>query len=213
MEYSLKEKNILDLIEKTNFKNLSKNDVINFASKITELRPEVAKEILAKFPDFVDFMKSTLTDSKEIFDKIISSDDSSIKEYYNIINRVTDSNIESREQFYNFLEQIRRDHSKILDDPNSSPEIKLEILNREIDLAKIAFEKDTEIRQQEKEIEDNVNKKDSEKREYNWKLIGGICLVLIVATGISASILGGNFNLNLPKKKFFHKKHPDIKCT
>lgn len=170
-------------MEKTNFKNLSKNDMINFTSKITELRPEVAKEILAKFPDFVDFMKSTLTDSKEIFDKIISSDDSSIKEYYNIINRV-----------------IRRNHSKILDDPNSSPEIKLEILNREIDLAKIAFEKDTEIRQQEKEIEDNVNKKDSEKREYNWKLIGSICLVLIVATGISASILGGNFNLNLPKK-------------
>lgn len=200
MEYSLKEKNIIDLMEKTNFKNLSKNDVINFASKITELRPEVAKEILAKFPDFVDFMKSTLTDSKEIFDKIISSDDSSIKEYYNIINRVTDSNIESREQFYNFLEQIRRDHSKILDDPNSSPEIKLEILNRETDLVKIAFEKDAEIRQQEKEIENNVNKKDSEKHESNWKLVGGICLVLIVATGISASILGGTFNLNFTKK-------------
>ena len=76
----------------------------------------------------------------------------------------------------------------------------LEILNREAEFVKIANEKDTEIRHLEKEIENNVNKKDAEKREFNWKLVGGISLFLIAVGGISAGILGGKFNFNLSKK-------------
>lgn len=67
----------------------------------------------------------------------------------------------------------------------------MEILNREAELVIIANEKDTEIRQQENEIEDKVNKKDSEKREFNWKLVGGISFALMTVAGISAGVLGG----------------------
>ena len=63
----------------------------------------------------------------------------------------------------------------------------------------MANEKDTEIRQQEKEIEDKVNKKDSEKREFNWKLVGGISFALVTVIGISAGVLGGSFDFKLPK--------------
>lgn len=42
----------------------------------------------------------------------------------------------------------------------------------------MANEKDSEIREQEKEIEDKVNKKDTEKREFNWKLVGGISMAV-----------------------------------
>ena len=73
MKYTPKEKYILDSIQKTDFKNLSKNDMISFSSKIEELRPEVAKEILAKFPEFVSLIKSALTEYKRMIDKIIDS--------------------------------------------------------------------------------------------------------------------------------------------
>lgn len=74
----------------------------------------------------------------------------------------------------------------------------MEILNREAELVKMANENDTEIRQQEKEIEDKVNKKDSEKREFNWKLVGGISFALMTVVGISAGVLGGKLDLKLP---------------
>ena len=47
MEYTSNEKQILSLMERTDFKNISKSDVISFASKLGELRPEVAKEVLS----------------------------------------------------------------------------------------------------------------------------------------------------------------------
>ena len=45
-----------------------------------------------------------------------------------------------------------------------------------------------------------LNKKDSEKREFNWKLVGGISIALIMVAGVSAGVLGGKFDLKLPKK-------------
>ena len=200
MEYTPMEKDVLAMMQRTDFKNLSKGDVISFASKIGELRPEVAKEVLAHFPEFVGLMKSALTEYKGKLDNIVSSDDKSIGEYYNIANKEMDQAADSRKQFYDFVKQVRSDYSKLLDNPNISPEIVMEILNREAELVKMANGKDTEIRQQEKEIEDKVNKKDSEKRDFNWKLVGGISFALMTVAGISAGVLGGKFDLKLPKK-------------
>ena len=76
----------------------------------------------------------------------------------------------------------------------------MEILNRETELVKMAIEKDTEIRNLEKEIEDKSNKKDTEKREYNWKLISSISLALVTVAGISAAAFGGKFDFKLPEK-------------
>ena len=201
MEYTPIEQDVLSLMQRTNFKNLSKNDVISFASKIGELRPEVAKEVLAQFPEFVGLMKATLTDYKGMLDSIVESDDGSIKEYYAVANKEMDSAMDSRKQFYDFVKQVQADCSKLLDNPNLSPEMIMEILNRESELVKMANEKESEIREQEKEIEDKVNKKDTEKREFNWKLVGGISMAFLTVAGISASVLGGKFDFKLPKSK------------
>lgn len=154
MEYTPMEKDILAMMQRTDFKNISKGDVISFASKIGELRPEVAKEVLAQFPEFVGLMKSSLTEYKGMIDTIVSSDDASIKEYYGVANKEMDQAADSRKQFYAFVKQVQADCSKLLDNPNLPPEMMIEILNREAELVKVANEKDTEIRQQEKEIED-----------------------------------------------------------
>lgn len=200
MKYTDKEQQVLSLMQRMDFKNLSKNDVISFASKLGELRPEVTKEVLAQFPEFVGLMKSTLTEYKGMLDSIVESDDVSINEYYAVANKEMDSATESRKQFYDFVKQVQADCSKLLDNPNLSPEMIMEILNRESELVKMANEKDSEIREQEKEIEDKVNKKDTEKREFNWKLVGGISMAVLTVAGISASVLGGKFDFKLPKK-------------
>lgn len=200
MEYTPMEKDVLSLMERTDFKNLSKNDVISFASKLGELRPEVAKELLAHYPEFVDLMKSALTEYKSMLDSIIKSDDESLKGYYSISEKEMDSATDSRKQFYDFVKQVQSDCSKCLENPNLPPEMVMEILNREIELAKMADEKDKEIRDQEREIEDKVNKKDTEKREFNWKLVSGISFAIATVAGVSAGVLGGKFDIKLPKK-------------
>lgn len=201
MEYTPMEKEFLSMMHRTDFRNLSKNDFISFASRLGELRPEVAKEVLAKYSDFVKLMNSTLKEYKSMIDSVIESDDDSLKEYYSIAQQEMTNASESRKQSYDFLKQVQADYSKCLENPNLPPEILLEILNRETELVKLAFEKDTEVREQEREVEDKANKKDSEKREFNWKLAGSISFALVTVVGISAGILGGKFDFKLPKKK------------
>ena len=188
------------MMQRTDFKNLKRNELVSFVSKIGELRPEVAKEVLAQYPEFIGLMKVALPEYQEMINAIIESDDASIKEYYNIANKEMDSATESRKQFYDFVKQMQADCSKLLDNQKLSHEQTLEIIDRQLEFAKMAYEKDTEIREQEKEIEDKVNKKDSEKRAYNWKLVGGISLALMSIAGVSAGVLGGKFDLHLPKK-------------
>lgn len=200
MEYTPMEKSVLEMMQRANFKNMSKGDVIRFASKIEELHPEVAKEVLEQFPEFVGLMKSTLTDYKGMLETIVSSDDDSLKEYYNIANKTLDHAADSREQFIEIIKQALADCSKGLDNPNLSPEMIMTILNREVELVKIISDKDAEIRQQEKEVEEKANNKDAEKRKFSWKLVGGISLALISFAGIAAGVLGGDFDFQLPKK-------------
>lgn len=135
-------------------------------------------------------MKSALSEYKGMLDSIIESDDSSIKEYYAVANKEMDSATDSRKQFYDFVKQVQADCSKLLDNPNLSPE-----------LVKMTNEKDSEIREQEKEIEEKVSKKDTEKREFNWKLVGRISMALVTVAGISAGVLGGKFDFKLQKSK------------
>ena len=200
MEYTDIDKQVLSMMQRTNFKNISKSDVISFASKLGQLHPEIAKDILAQFPEFVELMKSVLTEYKGMIDSIIERDDASLKQYYDVANKEMDNASESRKQFYSFLKQVQTDYSKCLDDPDITPEMKVEILNREVELIKMANEKDSEIREQEKEIEDKANKKDSEKREFNWKLVSGVSFALVTVVSISVSVLGGKFDFKLPKR-------------
>ena len=49
MEYTPIEKQALDMMKRTDFKNLSKTDVLSIASKLGELRPDVARKLLHSF--------------------------------------------------------------------------------------------------------------------------------------------------------------------
>ena len=42
--------------------------------------------------------------------------------------------------------------------------------------------------------------KDTEKKEFNWKVLGAASFVVFTAVGIGTAALGGKFDFKLPKK-------------
>lgn len=201
MEYTQNEKQVLDLMRRTDFKNLSKNDVLSIASKLSELRPDVAKEVIAQFPEFAKLVQSSMEEYKEILGNIVSSDDESLKQVYAIADKDMNTSADSRKQFYDFAEKVHADLSKCLDNPELSTEERRNIFEQEMEILKVLSEKDTEIRTHENETIKMVSAKDSEKRQFNWGVVKVASTVLVVGLGITVSALGGNFNIKLPIKK------------
>lgn len=201
MEYTTAEKQALDMMKRINFKNLSKSDVLNIASKLSELRPDVAKEVITQFPEFVKLVQLSIEEYKDIFGKIILSDDESLKQVYATVNKDMDISSNSRKQFYDFAEKIYNDYSKLLDNPDLTVEEYKDILAQEMELLKIVDAKDTEIRIHETETVKMVDKKDSEKRQFNWSLVKTAGFALVAGLMVSTSVLGGNVTFKLPNRK------------
>ena len=200
MEYTSEERDFLSLTGRTNFKNLSKNDVLIYASKLNELHPEVAKQVLAQYPEFVKVLQSSMTEYKGILADVIASDDKSIERFYDVTDKEMDAIDKSREQFYDFAGKVHADLSKCLENPNLTPEEQKAIREQEMEILRMVNQKDSEMREKEMEIVTKVDEKDTQKRTFNWKTISAASTVVIMALGIGASVLGGNFNLKLPKK-------------
>lgn len=201
MKYNQIEQEVLSLMDRTDFKNISKNEIISIVSKLGELPPDVAKDIIANFPDLVDLMKTAITEYKGMIDSIISSDDASIKEYYGITNKELDNARESRKLFYEYAKLLQLNCTQMLENPNLTYDQAKEILDKQIEILKIIGEKDTEIRQFEKEVEESAYQKDSEKRAFNWKLAGGVSLAVITVVGGGVALLsGGKFDIKPFKK-------------
>ena len=200
MQYTDMEKQVLSLMERTDFKNLSKSDIISYASKLNELRPEVASQVLAQFPELAGLIKLSLSEYKDILEKIVASDDESTNQVYGILNKELEAAGDSRREYIEFADKVRADLSKCLDNPDLSPEQQKEIRDQEMEILRMVDKKDSERRDQETEAAHLADKKDSEKKAFNWKVIGAASFAVLTAIGIGASALGGNFNIKLPKK-------------
>lgn len=200
MEYTKKEKEILSLIEKTDFKNLGKKEFFRYASKLDELRPEVAIEALRQYPEVANLLKSSLIEYRGMLDKIIDSDNSSLEHAYSIIDSAIANDNDSRKEFIDLANKIRSDYSKLLDNPNLTEEERKELYNKEIEILRLVDNKDKEIRESETEKVKIVEKKDSEKRLFNWKTIAAASFVVVTFAGISVGALGGKFDFDLPRK-------------
>ena len=197
MEYTDNEKYVLELTNRTDFKNLSKVDLLGFASKLSKLRPEVAKEVIDKFPELASLIKSTLSEYNSIVETILESDDK--KDFNNQGYRITSD--ESRKEFYEYANKIHLDLSKCLNKDEMSFEQQKEILDRKLEILKMIDIKDTEIRQDEKNIRELSDKKDTEKKNYNWRILGAASFVIAVSVDYAAATLtGGEFKIKLPNK-------------
>lgn len=171
MEYTNNEKHVLSLMDRTDFKNLSKIDILSYASKLNELRPEVAQQVLAQFPELAKLIQATMVEYQGILEKIVASDDESTKQVYAILNKEIDAASESRREFIEYADKVRADLSKCLDNPNLTPEQQKDVIDRQMEIFHAVDKKDTEIREQEMKSACMADKKDTEKKEFNWKII------------------------------------------
>lgn len=200
MEYTDVEKQFLAILDRTNFKNLSKNDVITYASKLNELRPEVAMQVVAQYPELVKLIQSVMTECKEMLEKVIESDDASINRVYDTTDKEISNDAESRKLFFNLADKALTYYQKSSENPNLTSEEQKEIGDKVIEVLRMADKKDKEIREQEMETVRIADKKDSEKREFNWNLVKALGIAALVMAGVGGAALGGSFNLKLPKK-------------
>lgn len=196
MEYSNKEKQVLSLLKRTDFKNITKNEILNISSKLSELKPEVATQIVAQFPEFARLLINILPEYRQMISEIIKSDDESLQAVYNIANRELDEAEKDRQVFFDLANRVCDDLSKCLDNPELTPEQQKEICEHELEVLKQVDEKDREIREHEVEVMRVVDEKDSKKRKFNWKLIGTICGVVITVVGAAAAALGSTVSIS-----------------
>ena len=124
---------------------------------------------------------------------------------YGIINKDMDHAADSRSEYIKLADKVRADCSKVLDTTDLSPEQKHGILDREIEILRIVDKKDSEIRSQEQGDIYLADKKDSEKRMFNWKTIGTAGILVLaslgVFRGIGSAMLEGKLDLKLPPVK------------
>ena len=202
MEYNNAELLALNLMERTDFKNIKRNEMASFASMLAELRPDVAKEIIAKFPELADFMKTTLVEYRTILENIIKADDGSLNNYYKINHEGLDDIKDARIYYKDICEKVLTNLDKLLDDDDLSVEESLKIINQQKEILELVNKHDEMDFEQEKYYEEKANIKDSEKRQFSWKTIGTISGAIVgVAVITVAALSGGNINLKLPDKK------------
>lgn len=128
MNYTLAEKRVLSMMKRTNFKNISKNEIVSIASDLSKLRPDVAKEIIAQFPEFATLTRDTMIEYKNIIERVIESDDASLNRFYDMANQVLD------------------DCRKMLEKPDITADEYNKIFDREMEILRLVAAKDTEKR-------------------------------------------------------------------
>lgn len=200
MEYNALEKQTLDILGRTDFKAIKKDETVSITSMLSNMRPEVAQEAIKQFPELANLLKSSLSECKEMLSKIVESDDDSVQHVYGSADKAMDDATLGRTEFMAFAEKVRDDYSKCLDNENLTLEEKSEILKGEMEILKMMDSKEKEVRAQQERILSTVDNKDSEKRQFNWKLVGAASMALVTVIGVGAAALGGKVDLKLPKK-------------
>lgn len=201
MEYTPVEQRVLSMMQRTDFKNISKNDILSFASELGKMRPDVAKDIIAQFPAYSAMINQIISECKNELDKILDSDDKSAERFYDTTDKELADLIESRNQRFEMIRNIQEYCNKILESPDISPAQTVEILDKQFEAIKAYDDFCSEIRKREKEIEEAVNKKDSEKRRFHSILAKVVTVTAGIAILAGLNALGGNSSVSLPGKK------------
>ena len=91
MSKQLTETQVLKKLDIPDFRHLSKDNVMAFASMIQDMDPEVARKALEQFPDFAKSTSEALKDFKGVVDKSFDDDKESANQCYALFNRVQDA--------------------------------------------------------------------------------------------------------------------------
>lgn len=91
MSNQLTEREVLQQLNIPDFRHITKNKVMTFASMLQNMEPEVAKKALDQFPEFAKMTLEVLKDYKGIMEKTLDENSASSKQCYDIYNEVMDA--------------------------------------------------------------------------------------------------------------------------
>lgn len=126
MDRTLTEQKVLKQLDIPDFRHLSKDKVIAFASLLPKMNPEVAKKALEQFPDFA----STTLDV--------------MKNYKDVLEKSLDYNSESSRTSFEIYGQVMSTLQKMIDADDLSFDEKTYILNQMKEIALLVDKKDSE---------------------------------------------------------------------
>ena len=88
MDYRISEKRALKKLDIDDFRHLTKANVVQLASMVDKMEPEVAQKALEQFPEFSGTVKTILLDYKELLNRAIDSDNESLRSTYETYNSI-----------------------------------------------------------------------------------------------------------------------------
>jgi len=88
MSKLLTEKQVLKQLNIKDFRHISKDKVMEFASMIHKMDPDVAKKALEQFPDFANIALEALNDYKAILEKAVDANEKGSKQCYDVYTEI-----------------------------------------------------------------------------------------------------------------------------
>lgn len=126
MEKKLSEAQVLRALDIPDFRHMTKDKVIQFASMIQTMDPAVAQKALEQFPNFAEMSLEAL------------------KDYKSVLEKAADKNAESSENCMNIYGQIIKSLQDCLSKENIPFEEKKFYIEQMKEIAKSVDQKDTE---------------------------------------------------------------------
>ena len=126
MARSLTEQKVLKKLGIPDFRHMTKDKIVAFATMLPKMDPEVAKKALEQFPEFAKTATEIVSYYKELVEKGFDYNDASVKSFYLTCDSIIDT----------LNEQLK--------DGNLSFQEKQIIIDKMIELAKMKSDKDTE---------------------------------------------------------------------
>lgn len=126
MTRTLTEQQILKKLDITDFRHLTKDKVIAFASLLPKMNPEVAKKALEQFPNFASTSLEVMKNYKEIMEQALDSSSETTKSSIDMYNQVMSS------------------LQKMIENDDLSFDEKIYILEQMKEIAVLVDKKDTE---------------------------------------------------------------------
>lgn len=129
MGRTLAENKVLKKLGIPDFRHMTKDKIVEFATMIPKMDPEVAKKALEQFPEFTDAAKEIVLYYKEVIFKGFDENAVSVNSFYLTCDAIVET---LKEQLQN--EELTFEQKQI-------------IIDKMIELARMKSEKDTENKQ------------------------------------------------------------------
>ena len=104
-------------------------EVSEFVSLLKDIPMDVAVEVLAQYPEFVIMMKETIANNQDLIKKVI------------------DANQQNAQECFLYYQEVLRDISLCLENPNLTYDQRLRLIEKEIQIAQLVGEKESELRE------------------------------------------------------------------